>query len=104
MAQIKKNDEVVVLCGKCAKKRGKVLSVDRKKDKVVVEGVNLVKRCMKARPPRFPQGDIVEKAMPIHVSNVMLVCPKCGKPTRPSIVIDADKSKHRVCRKCHEQF
>lgn len=103
MAQIKKNDEVVVLCGKHADARGKVLEVDSKKGRVVVEGVNVVKRHMKARPPRFPQGTIVEKALPINISNVMLVCPKCGKPTRPVAVIDAD-GKHRACRKCKEQF
>ena len=83
MAHVKKDDEVVVLCGKYADKRGKVLEVNPKDKKVTVDGVNVVKR---------------------HISNVMLVCPKCGKPTRPAVVIDADKCKHRVCRKCHEQF
>ncbi len=104
MAHVKKDDEVVVLCGKYADKRGKVLEVNPKDNKVTVDGVNVVKRHMKARPPRFPQGTIVEKALPIHISNVMLVCPKCGKPTRPAVVIGADKCKHRVCRKCKEQF
>ncbi|MCR4784437.1 MAG: 50S ribosomal protein L24 [bacterium] len=104
MAHVKKNDEVVVLCGKQAGKRGKVLEVDDKAHRVTVDGVNIVKRHMKARPPRFPQGSIVEKALPIHISNVMLVCPKCGKPTRPAFVFDADKTKHRACRKCKEQF
>lgn len=104
MSHVKKDDEVIVLTGKCADKRGKVLEVDKKKNRVIVDGVNVVKRHMKARPPRFPQGTIVEKALPIHISNVMLVCPKCGKPTRPAVAIDSDKTRHRVCRKCHEQF
>ena len=104
MAHVKKNDEVIVLTGKYAEKRGKVLEVDRKKNRVTVDGVNIVKRHMKARPPLFPQGTIVEKALPIHISNVMLVCPKCGKPTRPAVMIDSDKARHRVCRKCREEF
>lgn len=103
MSHVKKDDEVIVLTGKCADKRGKVLEVDKKKNRVVVDGVNVVKRHMKARPPRFPQGAIVEKALPIHISNVMLVCPKCGKPTRVGHVVE-DGKKLRVCKKCGKSF
>lgn len=104
MSHVKKNDVVVVLTGKNAGVRGKVLDVQPKKHKVTVDGVNVVRRHMKARPPRFPQGSVVEKALPIHESNVMLVCPKCGKPTRPSVSVAEDGTRSRVCKRCHEQF
>lgn len=96
---VKKEDTVVVLAGKDKGKRGKVLQVMPGKSKVMVDGVNVVKKHTKPRPPKVPQGGILEKAMPIDASNVMLVCPACSAPTRPM-----RKDKTRVCRKCKEQL
>lgn len=102
MPHVKKNDTVVVLSGKDKDKRGKVLGVEPKRNKVLVDGVNVVHRHTKPRPPRFPQGGIIEKTMPIDLSNVMLVCPKCDKPTRISIKVDTAGRRTRVCKHCNE--
>ena len=106
MANVKKNDTVVVLCGKYAKTQGKVLSVDPKKGKVCVDGVNVVKRATKPSQ-KMPQGGLVEKTMPIDISNVMVVCPKCGKPTRTMVQVAEEGSetkRYRACRRCKERF
>ncbi len=79
---VRKGDQVVVLVGKDKGKRGEVLEVDKEKMRVVVDGVNIVKRHQKPQPPAIPQGGIIEKAMAIHISNVMVVSPADGKPTR----------------------
>ncbi|MEW6277366.1 MAG: 50S ribosomal protein L24 [Candidatus Eremiobacterota bacterium] len=103
---VKKNDKVLVLSGPYASKQGKILSVNSEKRKVVVEGVNLVKRHTRPRPPANPQGGIIEKPMPIDASNVMLVCPECGKPARTGRkqVTEAGRTKSvRVCKKCKAQ-
>jgi large subunit ribosomal protein L24 len=101
---VRKNDTVLVLSGKDAGKRGKVLEVDRGQGKVLVEGVNVVRRHLKPRPPRFPQGGIVEKALPIPSSRVMLVCPKCSKPTRIAKKVKDDGTRTRVCKHCKEEI
>ncbi len=98
---VRKGDTVLVITGKNAGKRGKVLAVQPERSRVVVEGVNVVKR--HARPTRaMPQGGIIEKEAPIHSSNVMLVCNKCNKPTRIAKKFLADDEKVRVCKKCGE--
>ncbi len=98
---VRKTDTVMVICGKYAGKQGKVLAVDPEKSRVVVEGVNVVKR--HTRPTRsLPQGGIIEKEAPIHSSNVMLVCNKCNKPTRIAKKYLTDGEKARVCKKCGE--
>lgn len=98
---VKKGDTVIVLRGKEAGKRGKIIAVDTKNSRVIIEGLNKVKRHM--RPNRqFPQGGIIEKEAPIHSSNVMLICTKCDKPTRIAKKFLADGSKVRVCKKCGE--
>jgi len=98
---VRKGDTVLVLTGKNAGKRGKVLAVQPAKSRLIVEGVNLVKR--HTRPSqRMPQGGIVEKEAPIHSSNVMLVCNKCNNPTRIAKRILEDGKKVRVCKKCGE--
>lgn len=79
---IKKGDEVLVLTGTDRGQRGKVLEVEPGKSRVIVEGVNIVKRHTKPHPPDVPQGGIIEKAAPIHISNVMLINPEDNKPTR----------------------
>ncbi len=98
---VKKNDTVVVLSGKDKGKQGKVLKSDPKAGKVIVEGVNVA---MKHRKPRKQneEGGIVKMETPIYACKVMLVCPKCGKPTRPAYKILDDGTKARVCRKCGE--
>lgn len=97
---IRKGDTVYILTGKDAGKRGKVLQALPSRRKVVVEGVNVVKR--HSRPTRaLPQGGIVEKEAPIDSSNVMLVCSKCNKPTRVARKLVDDKY-YRACKKCGE--
>lgn len=94
---VKKDDTVVVLTGKDEGKRGKVLEVLPGKKKVLVDGVNVMKKHTRPQPPKVPQGGILEKAMPINASNVMLVCPQCSVPTRVR-----REDKKRFCRKCNE--
>lgn len=97
---LKKNDTVLVIAGKEKGKKGRVLSVDRSKDRVIVEKINLIKKHMK--PNRvYTQGGIIEKEAPLQRSNLMLVCPKCDKATRIQTA-DFDGSRSRVCKKCKE--
>ena len=97
---IRKNDNVVVTTGKDRGKRGRVLRVVPDKNRLVVEGVNMIKRHTKANPQRQIKGGLVEREAPLHASNVQLVCPECGKPTRLGKKILGDGRKVRVCRKC----
>jgi len=98
---VRKGDTVLVIRGKDAGKKGKVLEVQPAKSRVVVEGVNKVKR--HTRPTRrISQGGIMEKEAPIHSSNVMLFCTKCNKPTRVGKKILEDGKKVRQCKKCGE--
>jgi len=80
--RIRRDDEVVVISGKDRGKTGRVLRVDTKKDRVYVEGLNIVKRHSRPRPGSGDPGGVIEKEGPIHVSNVALVDPKDGRPTR----------------------
>ncbi len=99
--RIKKGDEVEVIAGKDIGKRGEVLNVDREKDRVMVEGINIVHR--HTQPSRQnQQGGIVENEAPIHVSNVQLICPSCGEKTRIGADFMDDGTKVRVCKKCNE--
>ena len=98
--KIKKNDNVEVLAGKDKGKCGSVVRIIPKKDKVIVSGVNIVKKAMKRRSQQ-DQGGIVEIEAPLHISNVGVVCKKCGRPVKIGYKIDGDK-KLRVCRKCGE--
>jgi large subunit ribosomal protein L24 len=96
---VRKGDTVVVIAGKDAGKKGKVLEVQPKTSRVVVEGVNVVKR--HTRPTQAnPQGGIIEKPAPIHSSNVMPFCSKCDKPVRVKKKMDGQKE--RICRQCGE--
>jgi large subunit ribosomal protein L24 len=97
---IRKNDNVVVTTGKDRGKRGRVVRVVPEKNRVIVEGVNVIKRHTKANPQRNIKGGLVEREAPLHASNVQLVCPECGKPTRIGRKILGDGRKVRVCRKC----
>jgi large subunit ribosomal protein L24 len=98
---IKKNDTILVITGKEKGKKGRVLSVSPLKDQLLIEKVNIIKRHMK--PTRkYAQGGIIEKEAPLHISNVMLVCPKCSKPTRIGNSLLQDGRKVRMCKKCRE--
>ena len=97
---IRKNDSVLVTTGKDRGKRGRVLRVVPEKNRLIVEGVNIIKRHTKANPQRGVKGGLVEREAPLHASNVQLVCPECGKPTRLGKKILGDGRKVRVCRKC----
>ena len=96
---IKKDDVVVVLSGKDKGKRGKVLEVQPKAGKVIVEGVNVVSRHTKPRK-QGEQGGILKKEAPLYACKVQRVCPKCDKPTRPAHKVLADGKKVCVCKKC----
>ena len=96
-SKIRKNDTVEVIAGKDKGKRGTVVSVLLKKDAVIVSGVNIVKKAMKKRSQQ-DQGGIAEVEAPLNISNVAIVCKKCGA-TKIGYKMDGDK-KIRVCRKC----
>ena len=98
---VKKGDTVIVLSGKDKGKKGKIISCLPKDGKVVIEGVNIVKK--HTRPTqRSPQGGIKEQEAPIRSSKVSLVCPSCKKPTRVGKKILADGTKAKVCSICRE--
>ena len=100
-ARIQKGDNVVVISGKDKGKKGKVMKFDGESNRVLVEGVNLVKRHMKPNP-RMQQGGILEREQPIHASNVMLVDPKTGKGTRVKVKTDDKGVKVRVAKSGEE--
>ena len=103
--RIRKDDKVMVITGKDKGKVGKVLKILRKKDRVLVEKVNVAKRHMRPNPYAQQPGGIVEKEMPIHVSNVMVVCSACAKPTRVGykyIESEGKTKKVRFCKECNE--
>ncbi len=108
--KIHKNDTVMVIAGNDAakKKTGRVLKVYRDTGRVIIEGVNIIKR--HSRPSqKHPQGGIIQKEAPISAANVMVICPKCQKPSRVGrkAVTDATtgrKQMMRVCRNCEEMF
>ena len=95
--KIRKEDQVEIIAGKDKGKRGSVVRVIRDKDRVIVAGCNIVKKAMKKRSQQ-DRGGIAEIEAPLHISNVAIVCKKCG-PTKIGYKIDGDK-KIRVCRKC----
>ncbi len=102
---IKTGDTVVLLTGdaKDRKKPGKVLEVSPKEGKVIVEGINKVKKHVKPRKAGEASG-IIETESAVYACKVQLVCPKCGKATRVGTKIYEDGSKDRVCKKCGETF
>jgi large subunit ribosomal protein L24 len=100
---IKKNDTVVVLAGEDKGKTGKVLKVDREKGRVLVENVHMVSKSQKPSA-KNPQGGIVKQEAPIHISNVSLIDPKSGKPTRVGIKVTEDGKKIRIAKKSGEEI
>ena len=105
---VKSNDQVVVISGKDKGKKGKITAAFPKAGRVTVEGVNLVTKHQKARNAMQP-GGIIKKELPIDASNVMLICPKCGKATRVAHKVttvtlengNQDRKMIRVCKKCN---
>jgi len=103
--RVNKDDQVIVLSGSSRNKgetrdkRFRVLTVDKANGKVTVEGVNVVKKAVR-RSRRNPRGGMLSMEMPIAISNVQVVCPKCNKPTRVGARFADDGAKYRVCKKC----
>jgi large subunit ribosomal protein L24 len=101
--RVNKDDQVVILSGAQRKPLGKqyrVLTVDKASGKVTVEGVNVVHKAVR-RSRRNPRGGRLSMEMPVAISNVQVVCPKCNKPTRVGARIAEDGAKYRVCKKCN---
>ena len=97
---IRKGDQVRVISGRDAGKSGRVLSVNPKKNTVVVEHVAILKRHTRPNPGKNIKGGIVERESPIHISNVMILCGSCNQATRIGHSILSDGKKIRICRKC----
>jgi large subunit ribosomal protein L24 len=98
--KVKKGDTVQILAGKDRGKRGTVARVYPQTAKVIVEGLNLVKKHRRAR--KAAAAGIVTIAAPLPLSRVMVVCPHCAKSTRIQVRVNDDTSRSRVCQKCHE--
>ena len=96
---VKKGDKVKVLSGKDKGKEGEILRAYPSDQRVIVEKVNMIKKTMRPSQ-KNPQGGITTMEAPIHVSNVMLICPECKQPTRTKAGRNAEGKKIRVCKKC----
>jgi len=99
--KLKKNDVVTIIKGKDRGKSGRILAIDHIRDRVIIEGLNIMKKAMKKKSQN-DQGGIKELERPLPIANVMINCKKCG-PTRIGYQIKA-KEKIRICRKCGEQL
>lgn len=102
MKKIKKKDIVLVISGKDKGKKGEVIKVLPKEDKIIVSKVNIVKKHF--RPTQTEPGGIKEIEKPIHISKVKLICPKCAQPTRVGFKFLQDGTKVRYCKKCKEMI
>lgn len=100
--KVKKGDTVLIISGDDKGRKGKVIKAMPKQQRIIVEGVNIQKKHVKPRR-EGEKGQIIEKPGPIHVSNVKVICPKCGKPTRIKYQKVGDK-KFRECKICHQTF
>jgi large subunit ribosomal protein L24 len=99
--KLKKNDQVKIIAGKNIDKTGRILKVDRANGTVIIEGQNMVKKAMRQKKQN-QKGGIVEIEAPVNISNVMILCKKCG-PTRIGYKI-TDSQKLRICKKCGEEL
>ena len=99
--RLKKGDIVILISGDDRGKKGKILNMNKKKNSVIVEGANLIKKHMRPRRQGEP-GGIIEKESLVHISNLKLICPKCGEPTRVQKTRLENKKNIRVCNKCNE--
>jgi len=109
MRRIRKDDQVMVVAGKDAGRAGRVVKLFTNRDKALVEGVNYVKKHERVQSRRggAQEGGIIETEAPVHVSNLMPVCPSCGKPTRVGFVYETEgdrRSKVRSCKRCSSTF
>ena len=100
MANIRRDDTVMVIAGKDRGKSGKVNRVIREKDRVVVAGINIATKHVKNRPG-IRQAGIIHVEAPLHISNVMLLCPHCAKPTRVGHRFQEGGTKVRICKHCN---
>jgi large subunit ribosomal protein L24 len=98
---IKKEDTVFVVTGKEKGKKGRVLAVNKSKDNLLIEKINIIKKHMKPSK-KYTQGGIIEKEAPIQISNVILICPKCSQLTKVGVVELEGGKKYRTCKKCKE--
>lgn len=99
--KIKKGDIVLVISGKDRGRKGKVIEAFPRQGKVVIEGINLRKKHVKPKKSG-EKGQIVETPVPLNVSDVKLICPKCGKAVRIGYKLEG-KKKHRICKKCEQE-
>jgi large subunit ribosomal protein L24 len=97
--KLKKGDRVRVISGKDVGKEGEITRVYPEAERVIVDGVNIAKRHQRAQGQTM-QGGIIDKDMPLHISNVAIICSGCDQPTRVGHRFDADGKKFRICRKC----
>jgi large subunit ribosomal protein L24 len=109
MRRIRKDDQVQVIAGKDAGRTGRVIKLFEDRDRVLVEGVNYVKKHQRIQSQRggAQEGGIIETEAPVHLSNVLPVCPSCGKATRVGYVYETEgdrRSKVRACKKCDATF
>jgi len=100
--KVKKGDTVLIIAGDDRGRKGKVIKAMPKEQRIIVEGINIQKKHVKPRR-EGEKGQIVEKPGPIHVSNVKVICPKCGKPTKIGYQKVGDK-KFRKCKICNQTF
>lgn len=100
--KIKKGDTVLIISGKDQGKKGKVIEAFPKKDRILVEDVNIVKKSVKPKKSG-EKGQFVKMPSPIDVSNVKIICPKCGKSSRIGFKVE-NKKKYRICKKCSENL
>lgn len=103
MRRLRKGDQVKVISGNERGKEGEVLEVITDKDRVLIRGVNFVKRHQRPTA-RQREGGIIEREGAIHISNVMVICPECDRPARIGFKLNEDGEKMRLCRKCEEMF
>lgn len=100
--KIKKEDKVLIISGKDRGRKGKVIRTLPSEKRIVVEGINMVKKHI--RPKKSGEkGQVVEMPAPINVSNAKLICPKCGKPTRVGYKTEGEE-KHRICKRCNQEI
>jgi large subunit ribosomal protein L24 len=99
--KIRKEDNVLVIAGKDKGKKGKIRFVYPRQNRVLIEGVNMIKTHSRARQ-QVKQAGLIEREAPINISNVMLVCTRCNKPARVGFKILDDGRKMRICRSCKE--
>lgn len=99
--RIRKNDQVMVICGKERGKKGRVMKIYAAEHKLLVEKLNYQTVYLR-KSQQNPQGGIAKVEGKLEISNVQFVCPRCSKPTRVGFTLLADNTKQRVCKRCHE--